>query len=189
MYYIWTHKTHLTTDFFTCKLEKFAERKKLNRREVITQVPDGGLIYNTDNNKLIPRDFPLASTIFTFLVSEKIKNILHDFHINMDSIPSSIVRKNGEVISGYYTLNIYSICHCADLDKSDVTIDRSIPEITRYLFNTLRLNEDLIDNNEKLFWLGERKTWLIVHQDIVDALTAAEVTGIDFIPVNEFKCY
>lgn len=187
MYYVWENIILEDPYFFECFLEGFEDDNKLDDREPLDNITNSIITYNTEYNGVNPGDYPYSGTILNFLVSNKVVELLKPFDVNMDIYPSRIVKNNGEILDNFSTLNIYSSVECADIDKSNVRIKELSSGDRIVRFKKIVLDESKIPTTEKLFWLGEEDVFLIVHQDIVDVLEKADVTGINLIPIEEYK--
>jgi len=186
MYYIWDRELCGSNKVFICKLKKIKEKRKFVDHKKVSNVPYEGLIYDAFDNTIEPEDYPRTGTIFHFLVSPKIVEILKAFDLNIQYFPSKIVRNDGIEFNDYQTLNILSVIFCADMDKSETkTIELSTKTITK--LRRIVLDESKIPENEKLFWLGEKGSVLVVHQDIVDCIEKANITGTRFVTPEEYR--
>lgn len=190
MYYIWEHDGGEKARFFSCGVEQFEgwEDIGLNfgkRPEKTLQIP---LKYYA-NNEMPPEDYPRTGSCCWFLLSQKVVNILKDNNIpNIDYYESQIISPKGEIFENYYTINVLNVLHCVDREKSDYLIkDYGFPGSEYFFFNKLVLDKSKIPDKIKLFILGEIGIIRVVHQDIKDACEKAGVTGIKFIPVEEYR--
>lgn len=186
MYYIWDRALYGSKDGFECKLKNFKGNDNFVHHKEENNVPIEGLIYDAFDCKLKPEDYPFSGTIFNFLASPKIVEILKAFDLNIQYFPSKIVRNDGIKFNDYQTLNILSVIFCADMDKSETKIiELSTKTITK--LRRIVLDESKIPENEKLFWLGEKGSVLVVHQDIVDCIEKANITGTRFVTPEEYR--
>lgn len=190
MYYIWKYNAGDETRFFSCGIEQFEGWEKLgfnlgHKPTIDFPLP---LKYYAVNG-MMPEDYPMTGSFFDFLVSKKIASILKAHNIpNINYYESQIVRPDGEILKDYYTINILNIVNCVDMEKSDYLIkDWGFPGSEYYFFNKLVLDETKINEDIKLFLLGEEVVHKVVHQDIKDACEKVGVTGIKFIPVEEYR--
>ena len=143
--------------------------------------------YETWNKNGEPEDYPMTNGGY-LLVSDKIERALRQVDANIQYLPARIQKKSGKIYDNFWTLNVLDVISCTDFGRSKV---RRTPlpnggEIVRIL--KLFLDERKIPAGKKIFRLGEQKTWLIVHQDIVDLLSPLHPVGLKFIPVEKFNC-
>lgn len=188
MYYLWERDIDESKEAFVCALNKFQEKNNLVLLRKIEQVPEDGLVYRTDNKKEEPEDYLSITSACAILVSEKIAKVLKPLDLNIQFLPSKIIKEDGTVYDNFCTLNIMENIYCVDMEKSIVE-KTYLSDGTELLdIRKLVLDESKIPKEKKIFHLGEEVVWLIVHQDVVDLVQAVNPTGIKFIPVEEFNC-
>ena len=132
MFYIWKRNLCGNKKAFECKLINFNSTDNLVSHKEEYNIPNEGLIYDAFDNYINPEDYPRTGTIFNFLASPKIVEVLKAFDLNIQYFPSKIVRNDGIEFNDYQTLNILSVIFCADMDKSETkTIELSTKTITK----------------------------------------------------------
>lgn len=191
MYYIWDDNSNDDVNgFFSCGLAKgsgdwldvvWFMGNKIDLSGLTTPIK-----YFSDS-MLMPEDYPFTISS-EFLVSKKIAGILREMNVpNLDYYESIIIRnKNNDKIDGFYSINILNVLDCIDFKKSKYKAE-DYGTATRYDFNKLVLDESKIPSDIKVFRLKYRKTLVVAHKSIVEACERENVTGINFIPVEEYQ--
>ncbi|WP_162862513.1 imm11 family protein [Acetivibrio cellulolyticus] len=152
-------------------------------RELTFDPPNPIKYYSS--NFMQPEDYPMTGTGFHFLVSSRITKILKDNCISgVDYYNSEIIFSNGFVIKDYFTLNILNVVDCLDKDLSKYEV-KKFGSAEIYLFDKIAIDIIKVPKDTKLFHLKNHVTHTIVHASIKEELENANVTGIEFIKLNE----
>ena len=185
MYYLWKRKFSDKKQYFSCGLTNGFTRSKGYMWQIkgIDKKIEAPLKYEAMNN-LTPGDFPIVNSGKEFfLISDRVKEVLGQFNRTIQFFPSEIIKKNGEVVTGYSTANILDRVACADLEASEHEYDDLFES---YFFDSLRLDHEKIPEGTKIFWLKEDPVLLIVHQDVADALEELSISDVHLMPVEEY---
>lgn len=189
MFYLWEYDTkNSDSKFFSCHMEENNELIDIPwiSGEKIDK-PLNIIKYYADN-MLPPEDFPFNGSI-EILVSNKIVEILKKLKVTgIDYYESEIIQPNGNVIKGFYTLNILNIIDCLELEKSNYIIKEIGPGIV-YRFTKISLNNCKIPSGVKVFRIPEKLMLLFVDQDIKEEFDRQKISGIKLIPINEGEPY
>jgi hypothetical protein len=187
MFYIWEFLTNKKTKFFKCGLEIFEGSSRIPWNSGIkfeSEKLPKLLQYKAVNN-FSPEDYVLTNGP-QFLVSEKIVNILKTQNPEgIEYYDSEIIRPSGEVLKGFSTLNITNVVECMDKAKSKYRYEEFGPA-KAIMFDELRLDHEKIPEKIKVFRLLEARTLVIVNQEIKAAFESKSITGVKFIPVEEY---
>lgn len=114
--------------------------------------------------------------------SKKLLQVLRDAGVdNIDTYPCTIRNAvTGEVHTDYSVVNIVGKIACIDQKQSELVFATgSTTEILGY--DTIVLDEQKI-GDARLFLLAEMPVQIVVHRTVADAIKAAGLTGIDFVP-------
>ena len=121
--------------------------------------------------------------------SDRLMRLLYKSGVdNIDYSPLRIVREmTGEVYRTHHAANILDVIFCINRDESELYIDDENPYhlwfIDRLILDEQRLGDTLC------FRLGERPSTVIVHRRIKDAIEAAGITGVLFLPTEGYREY
>jgi hypothetical protein len=185
MFYILTHQTNNETQFFSCNLEEFEGWLNISwlTGEEIDSIKLPKILRYRADNLLLPEDFPLTS--YTgLLVSNRISGILKKSNISgLQYFDSEIVQPNGNVIQGFYTINILNELDCLDKSKSKFQVKTLGPALM-YKFKKIVFDESKIPKEARLFRIKE-STNVFVDQSLKDTFTKEKITGIKLTPISE----
>jgi hypothetical protein len=187
MYYILNYLTTQKTKFFKCGLVEFPGSSRMPWNSGVKFEPDKlpKVLKYKAANKLPPEDYVLTSGP-QVLVSDKIINIFKTLNFEgIEYYESEIIRPSGEILKGFYTLNITNVVDCMDKAKSKYHYEEFGPAKILW-FEELRLNYNQIPGEIKIFRLFERETLIIIHQEVIDVFKSKSITGVKFLPIEEY---
>jgi hypothetical protein len=190
LYYIVKKVIWEYEEYLECRLENTVAAEKIMFSEKVENIPPEGLNYTLVSNCKKVEDFLYTNSEQYRLASQELTNALLTLKLNVQYIPSSVKTIENQIISDrLYTLNPLDRLFCADLENSVVKIkEKPHLGLKTYRFNKLVLDKSKIPDSIKLFTLAEKPRWVIVHQDVVDAVNKVNPVGIKFILVDEFNC-
>jgi len=137
-----------------------------------------------------PDDIALADNLYGAgnpVISAKVREVLErEVTANrLEFLPLQIINHKGRVAShDYYVLHPLDVLDCIDTEKSKVKWNNISPDRLSGC-EGLVLKEDIPEDSRifrPTFW-GSK---ILVRNDLVDALTAAELTGLLFIEANGY---
>ena len=142
-------------------------------------------------NPDFPKNIQLADYLYGAnipVIYSKLKEFLEkEVVINtIEYLPVRIINHKGRVASeDYFILNPLDVCDCIDLDRSGVVWNRIRAKFISGC-KGLVLRHEAIPMDYKLFRLKYWEHNIIVSADLVDTLTAAELTGLRFLNVTGY---
>lgn len=186
-YYIWEYATSQKTVFFNCGLETFEGSTRVpwtHGERWDTRKFPRVLQYRAANN-LPPEDYVLTSGP-QFLVSQRIVDIFNLLYIEgIYYYESEIIKPSKEMLKGFYTLNITNVLDCVDTENSEFSYEEFGPvKIVR--FEKLRLNNELIPNDVKIFRLSNERTLVIVNVQVKESFEDNSISGVKLVPIEDF---
>ena len=101
---------------------------------------------------------------------------------------------HGEIIEEFdlmmYKIWCYNRIQCLDMEKSKYGSKESdnsrVYDLERIFLDNERLAQ-VPEEERQIFYIAERPTCLIVHQNVVDALEPHKFQGASFTPVNKWS--
>ncbi|NOZ53025.1 MAG: hypothetical protein GXP08_07760 [Gammaproteobacteria bacterium] len=115
--------------------------------------------------------------------SKRLKNILHGLDINGIQLFEAQVRHGETVYPDYYLMNVYHEIACLDKVRSKYDYEEEM-----YFIDKLALDEAVLDTipekHRLIFVLKEDCQHILYHQNVVDAIMAANPKGIGFARVD-----
>lgn len=122
------------------------------------------------------------------LVSKKFASVLEKFNIQTINIFPAEFTLNGEK-RDYFYIHFNKKIKVIDMEESDVYIDELGMAVD---IDKLVLDEDVLEQipleDRLMFSLSENTTVNLIHKSIVEKLKDAGLTGVRFIPIDEFYC-
>ena len=188
MYYIWTLDTDQAgSDYFDCGIDQFDDWDLIEWQignKIEGKLPEILKYYAV--NAVLPNDYAMTGSM-EFLISSKIFIILKQSgEDNIDYYESCIIQPEGNRIDRYFTANILNVVDCIDNNESNYRVIKYGPVEVCY-YSKLVLNYEKIDSKIKLFRLSGREGLVVAHESIVEAFKEEGVTGIKFVPVEDYK--
>jgi len=121
-------------------------------------------------------------------VSETLKTVLARETGNaIEYLPVQLRDPKGRTVSSrYYIANVLGTVDCLDLGQSQVKMSNII-KTSILKFDKLVLDESKIPPEQKIFRLGGKTDFLIVREDLVQALREAGCTGCRFELMERFS--
>ena len=123
-------------------------------------------------------------------ISKGFKDLLEKSDIyGVQFVPIEIKSNKGELIHDYYAVHFWN--KIAAIDKDNYTgspIDEdfgTIDFLEKFSLDSKTLNDMPLDKR-LIFGLIEKKSMILVHKSIYEAITAANLTGICFFRVDEW---
>jgi hypothetical protein len=81
--------------------------------------------------------------------------------------------------------NLLDVIYCLDVEQSDLEIDDEEPNEIWYI-HRLKLLEDRLGDS-LMFRLGERRSTVIVHESVKEAIEREGLTGPVFLPADGYR--
>ena len=107
---------------------------------------------------------------------------------NIDYYPCRLVNDaSGASYLTHQAANLLDVVHCLDEENSELERDDEEPNEIWYI-ERMKLFEDRL-GDVLMFRLGERRSTVIAHQRIKDAVESAGLTGIVFLPAEGYREY
>lgn len=135
-----------------------------------------------NKSKFIPSDY---HEIPYQMVSEKFKQIIMSFNLpGVDFYPTDITN-NDTIWPGYYLMHIHQNYKAIHPERSE--IDGSYINGDFFL-ESLSLNENVLNNitlEKRLVFRLEEKPRFLFHESVVEALKAANLSGLGFTQIKE----
>lgn len=120
----------------------------------------------------------ISLTLKTFLEGRDI--------VNVEFLPVTIMDHKGKPKANYFIVHPIYPVECLDLEASGAKWD-TVNKDTIDTVDRLVLNTDKIDPNLQIFKIRFFYNYLLVRQNLADAITAEGFTGIRWVPVDDFK--
>lgn len=138
-----------------------------------------------------PRDIQLSDNLFGStlpVISEKTRQLLSEKSSNsLEFLPTRIVNHKGRMeVEPYFFLHPLDVCHCLDLEKSQVEWNEIDPSVIAGMEQCV-FDRDRIPEDFTLFRLGGMGHNIVVREDLVQALHAANLTGLAFRDTRTYK--
>jgi len=122
------------------------------------------------------------------IISQAFADIVKSLpHGQMEFLPIKIINHRNKVASdSYYLLNIIGTVDCLDLEKS--TYKQSAMDADEiFSIQNMVLLEDRIPENTSIYRLHRMPTLFLVSEPLKNAVVEAGLTGIRFIPTDQFS--
>ncbi|MGF1726147.1 imm11 family protein [Photobacterium nomapromontoriensis] len=140
-------------------------------------------VYEGNKAKFTPCDY---HEIAEQMVSEKFRQVLLPFNLpGVDFYPTDVTNDD-KVWSDYYMMHIWQ--HHKAIHHGRSVIDGTYVKDDFFL-EALSLDETVLDKvplEERLVFTLEEKPQFLFHETVVEALEAANLSGIGFIRVDEW---
>ena len=123
---------------------------------------------------------------FYFIVSERLKEIIQAFEATQTEFldVTIINEKTQESKEGYFACNILN--NISAIDKKNSVLELYPSGIRIKTVKHLVLDEEAI-GNRNIFRLELLEPTIIVSEKLMQAIAEEELTGIKFVPVDEFR--
>jgi hypothetical protein len=121
--------------------------------------------------------------------SQRLRKLLRDSGVdNIDYYPLRIRNSvTGEIYHSYKAANILDVIHCIDRENAVLDIDTENHHNIWYVNRLALIQERLGD--ALIFRLGELPWIVIVHRVVKEAVDAAGMTGVVFLPAEGYRDY
>jgi hypothetical protein len=138
--------------------------------------PNDTLLADVFNN--VYRMVVISPALKTFLQGRAL--------LNVEFLPVTIIDHKSKPKASYFIIHPIWPVECLDLAASgarwDTVNKETIDTVERVILNTHRIDPGLQIFKIKYFY-----NYVLVRQDLADAITAEGFTGIEWVSTNEFK--
>jgi hypothetical protein len=140
-----------------------------------------------------PKQYEIADllTLSTlFAVSEKFKNLFEKLGLyGVQFIPIEIKSNKGDIIKGHYVAHVWN--KLSAIDKINYIGDvpnrfESIRSLEKFSLDA-NLLESIPLEKRLVFGLAEKKTLILVRENVYEAIQAENLTGIRFLRVDKWN--
>lgn len=190
-YYIWESRRSIPEDALVSEFAPTIEEHGVNfivGRRFLDPLPELEVVID-ENGQGIPAD---DLTIFKnrcLAHSQKLRKVLRDTGVdNIDYYPLCIRNTiTDEIYQSHKAANILDMIYCIDREIANLDIDTENPYNIWYVNRLALIHERLGDT--LIFRLGELPWIVIVHRTIKEAVEAAKITGVVFLPAEGYRDY
>jgi len=154
----------------------------LTRGEISTQEP---VCFHHDEGSRL-KDHIGTTQALLHLVSDRFVGVLEGFS-GWRAYPVEVYDKDGELVPGYHGLAMTGRCGPIDDDLSPVMVlPPPVPQGKAMPHRIgIRFWPETWDGSD--LFMPEGRGWVLVTQEVRDALTAAKITGIDLDRISEIE--
>jgi hypothetical protein len=191
MYFVWETRrnalTEVLIDTFPPVLRDYGV-SFLDGRRFIKEVPELEIRATFPKEQALTDDLVIKKRR-CLIYSQRLIDVLRSIGVdNIDYHPCRIVNElTGQVLRTHQAANILDMIYCLDQDNSEFEIDDEEPNEIWYV-NNLKLLQDRL-GDVHIFRLGERPSIVIVDQMVKEAIEAAHLTGVTFLPAEGYRDY
>lgn len=177
-------------DFFMCSQVFTDKSLHINWKDGKRKCPilNSNLIpfkFITDS-KIEPYDFVLLGMSLFFLGNESVKQCFTDPIRNneIELIPSEIYNKKKNLVYKYWLFNILNVEKIINIKKSKLSKHSS--ELKMSFINII-LNKKIINESKDIYYEPNMIGEYIISERLAEKIITAGLTGMEVIPVDEYK--
>ena len=190
-YYVWESRRCNRGDALVSEFAPTVEEHGVNfilSRRFLDPLPELELVIDEEGQG-VPTDDLVIFKNRCLVHSQKLRKVLLDTGVdNIDYYPLRIRNTvTGEVYRSHKAANILDVIHCIDREKAVLDIDTENPHNIWYVNRLALMHERLGD--ALMFRLGELPWIVIVHRVVKEAVEAAEISGVVFLPAEGYRDY
>ncbi len=187
-YYVWSRIQE--SEF--ARLEKFPEEFDGNSYLLNKGIPaekwfPQNVIFKMSMESGIRVADVFPNTLMKKIISIKIKNVLEENSVSKcEFLPIKIENHKGRLVEEqFFIANFLESIPCLDQENSEFVID-ALDKTQMDHISRLFLDENKIPENIDLFRLSEMNTLILIREDLKLKLEEAELTGLNFIELEEY---
>jgi len=139
-----------------------------------------------------PAQYEMADLLMLatlFCISEQFKKLFDDMGIyGVQFVPAEVKSNKGEIIKGHSVFHVWNKLEAIDKDNyigGEPDMFNTILDLEKFSLD-VTLMESIPLEKRLIFGLLEKKTIILVHKTVYEAITAANLTGIRFFRVDEW---
>lgn len=189
MYYVWETRRRAEADVVAARFALTMKEHKVSfivGRRFVRPLPELEIRFNALGRFVLTDDFIIRRRR-CLVHSHRLADVLVRAGVDgIDYHPLRLVNDaDGAVYRTHRAANLLDVIYCLDVEQSDLEIDDEEPNEIWYI-HRLKLLEDRLGDS-LMFRLGERRSTVIVHESVKEAIEREGLTGPVFLPADGYR--